>query len=565
MSKLKKSGARKWVLGLLAGVSSIAVFASCAPAFATDAETKAEIRALKEQLKRLEHRLEAQSQDQKQTKREVERVSHATQEPVGPRQAGIISKDGSVLPAGFWWKDVKITPGGFFEFTALHRDHFMGADIATPFANIPYANSPQSHEDETRFGARRSRFILQTDADLDSITHARMYLATDFLSAAQTATFSQSDSWNLRWRELYFKVDRADFGSDYSTHFAFGQMYTLATMNSRGTTPDTFLTPPVIDDQYMPGYTWARQTGLRVSQNFTQDLQFAFGAETSYTSVPGGTATGLAFNGTTAPIPGTGYPGAYLITPVGGSLYTNANNISFSRIPDLLTKAAWDPDVMGHPVHIEGGCMLRDFGDRTFGGNHDVWGGSGFAGVVVGIIPKWLDFQASGLSGKGASRYGASDQSIPDVAFDWTGGMTPIHERQVMIGLTAHPTPATDVYLFAGGEFASASWSNALFPKGLPYVTAGAYAFGYGNPAYVNTGCNFEGGTGTIGTCVGQTKDTRQITTGVWHNLYNGPYGKVRVGAQYAYTIRDSFTGVGGAFKGTENMIFTSLRYYPFN
>ena len=54
-----------------------------------------------------------------------------------------------------------------------------------------------------------------------------------------------------------------------------------------------------------------RQTGLRVSQNFTQDFQLAFGAETSYTSVPGGTATGLAFNGTTAPIPGTGFPGAY--------------------------------------------------------------------------------------------------------------------------------------------------------------------------------------------------------------------------------------------------------------
>ena len=123
---------------------------------------------------------------------------------------------------------------------------------------------------------------------------------------------------------------------------------------------------------------------------------------------------------------------------------------------------------MGHPVHIEGGGMLRDFGDRTFGGNHDVWGGSGFAGVVVGIIPKWLDFQASGISGKGISRYGASDQSIPDVAFDWTGGMTPIHERQVMIGLTAHPTPATDVYVFAGGEFASATWNNAIFPKVCP-------------------------------------------------------------------------------------------------
>ena len=95
MSKLKKSGARKWVLGLLAGVSSIAVFASCAPAFAAaDAETKAEIRALKEQLKRLEQRLESQAQSQRQTERKVERVEHATVEaappggPVQPREQG---------------------------------------------------------------------------------------------------------------------------------------------------------------------------------------------------------------------------------------------------------------------------------------------------------------------------------------------------------------------------------------------------------------------------------------------------------------------------------------------
>ena len=70
--------------------------------------------------------------------------------------------------------------------------------------------------DETRFTARRSRFILSTDADLDNVTHAKMYLATDFLSDAQTGTLTQSDSWNLRWRELYLKVDRSDFGAAFT-------------------------------------------------------------------------------------------------------------------------------------------------------------------------------------------------------------------------------------------------------------------------------------------------------------------------------------------------------------
>jgi hypothetical protein len=148
----------------------------------------------------------------------------------------------------------------------------------------------------------------------------------------------------------------------------------------------------------------------------------------------------------------------------------------------------------------------------------------------------------------------------------------------VMVGLTGHLDKATDVYVFAGGEFAAPAWSDAHYPK-APWMAANVYAFGYGNPAFVNTGCNFEGAAGgaTIsltttaavlgvpGACVGQTKDVRQATTGVWHNFYDGPAGKIRAGLQYSYTIRDSFQGVGGSFKGTENTIFASFRYYPFN
>ena len=207
-------------------------------------------------------------------------------------------------PSAFYYKAVTITPGGFFEFATLHRDHYIGADLATPFGNIPYANNDASHTDETRFTARRSRFILGTDADLDNVTHVKMYLATDFLSDAQTGTLTQSDSWNLRWRELYMKLDRSDFG----LHLSAGQMYTLISMNSRGTTPDTFITPPVIDDQYMPGYTWSRQVGIRLSKDLPYNFQYAVSAEMPYTSFGNGTPA-ISINGATGPYPSAaGFP-----------------------------------------------------------------------------------------------------------------------------------------------------------------------------------------------------------------------------------------------------------------
>ena len=93
-------------------------------------------------MKRLEKRLESQAQSQRQTERKVERVEHATVEaapPGGP--GGFVSKDGVPWPSAFYYKAVTITPGGFFEFASLYRSRFIGADLATPFGNIPYANN----------------------------------------------------------------------------------------------------------------------------------------------------------------------------------------------------------------------------------------------------------------------------------------------------------------------------------------------------------------------------------------------------------------------------------------
>ena len=409
MTRKTEINGRSGLKKMLAGVSAGALLAAfCVPALAADDDTKAEIRLLKEQLRRLEKKLDAQAEAQKETQREVSTVvkTKGTGMAAGPI-AGATAKDpnASLWPNAFYFKNVSITPGGFFEFAPFYRDHGMGADLATPFSLIPYPNNPASHQGETRFSSRRSRFILQTDADLDDITHARMYLATDFLSDPQTGTLTQSQSWALRWRELYSKLDRQDFGADYASHFSLGQMYTLASLNSKGTTPDTFLTPPVIDDQYMPGYTWARQVGLRWSQNFTKEFQVAFGAESSYTSWPGGTLPALAINGTMRPF----RPTPCLKLSLAGIIPGAYQQISDQRLALLQweqhqlqphsrfdRKAAWDPDFYGHSIHVEGGGILRQFTDRTYGGNHDVWGGGGFASVIVQVVPKWLDFQASG-------------------------------------------------------------------------------------------------------------------------------------------------------------------------
>ena len=175
--------------------------------------------------------------------------------------------------------------------------------------------------------------------------------------------------------------------------------------------------------------------------------------------------------------------------PVGGSLYKPLNTITINGIPDLITKAAWDPDFVGH-IHIEVGGILRNFTDQAYWGNHSR------GRRRRGRRDRADHSEMARLPGFGHDRQrqwplwrGAN----PDATFNWQGGIQPIHERQVMIGLTAHVTPQTDVYVFAGGEFACLQLQLREIRRGNALRTAGLYSYGYGNPAYENIGCNFEG------------------------------------------------------------------------
>ncbi len=84
---------------------------------------------------------------------------------------------------------------------------------------------------------------------------------------------------------------------------------------------------------------------------------------------------------------------------------------------------------------------------------------------------------------------------------------------------------------------------------------------GYGTlPGSSNAGCIVEGGS-----CSAITKSIQQITGGFWDKFYQGPFGRAQFGIQYSYTEKKAFADSNGfAPKATENMIFTSFRFYPF-
>jgi hypothetical protein len=484
-----------------------------------------------------------------------------------------------VGPSSLFINGVSITPGGFFELASVWRNHFMGADVATPFQNIPFAQIPSSHLTEFRESARRSRAALLVRGDVSQSTHLAGYGEFDWLGAAQTANENQSDSFNLRIRHLYLQVDDDDWGA----HLLAGHEWTLATMNTVGILPRKENNPMTIEDQYVPGFLWARQDQIRVVKDFDQKLWFALSVEQPQTTFGG-----------TAPVdptvinvlPGVISPPAGQGTIVGGSLFNSINSLSLNEMPDIIGKIAWDPDIADRTIHMEVFGIFRNFVDRTVlpsvaaagvpsiastgiqNHNNNTTGGGVGGSILVPIIPQMLEAQFSGVTGHGIGRYGAAQ--LPDVTFNSDGSLIALQETMFLAGLVWHPWPGLDVYGYAGEEFESPNFGWSPFGHSATFLGF----TGLGNPSFDNAGCEVE--LSTI--CAGNIQKIEAITGGFWQDIYKGPFGRLTAGLEYMLVKKYGFeawgdqpaagiigkAGVGFTPSRAENIIYTSLRYYPF-
>ena len=491
--------------------------------------TAAEIAALKAQLRRLEARVAQQGQQTQETRVAVERVSGHPIYTKGP-----LPVLASLCPPDkFCYKGITITPGGFFAFETVFRDHNVGADIGTPYGNIPYAVNRTSHPQELRFTARQSRLSLLAEGNVNPAVHLSGYGEFDFLGAAQTANSNESNSYNPRVRHLYATVDDTDYGG---FHVLAGQTWSLATMFSTGLQVRKENIPLTIDAQYVPGFVWARQPQIRVTKDFGPDFHAGVSLENPQTTVGGNTPTTFTYNA----------------APAGGGLFNSANNVTFNHVPDVVGKVAWDPMIFDRKVHIEGFGVGRDFYARNNGSNQDTFTGFGGGSILFPVLPKVLDAQVSGAIGEGIGRYATS--GLPDIAVSPTGQVKPMSEYALLAGLTWHALPTLDIYGYAGREEESRN-SLGVF---------GGTAYGYGNPSVSNASCYTEV-TNSTTNCSASTRRVDQLTVGAWYDFYKGPYGQLRGGAQYSYTQKTAFSdNAGRAPRTDDNIVLTSLRYYPF-
>jgi len=526
------------------------------PALAQSTDSQ-KIEQLQRQTELLEKQIKALKEEISQTRKKTEKVesaqavyaAHTPTQPTDPKSP-VMMKAPSILDK------VKITPGGFIAAETVFRSRNMVNDIGTTFNNIPYPFSPLYGEREFHGTARQTRLSMLIEGNIDPQQKLAGYVEGDFLGIGAGSNYTQTNSWAPRLRHGYLTYDNTDWGF----HFLAGQSWSLLMQDQVGITPRKENIPLTIDANFVVGFNIIRQWQLRFVKDFGPTFWLGLSVENSATidAIPGATTTGSAtsvtVNGVVANISniGTGFLNTVPVTP--------------DRAPDIIVKAAFDPG-WGHyevfglqrfftdntfcAVSAPTGCTVGTTRSRTSFGT--AVGGS----VLLPVIPKFLDFQASALYGRGIGRYGTS--LVADVTVAPDGSLAPITALQALVGVVAHPWEGLDVYAYAGMEQFEAKFFNA-----------GGVPFGYGNPNFDNAGCffpsatSFAGGAAPLGGCVANTRRIAEITTGFWQNIFKGDYGRVAVGAQYAYVKKEAFGGVGGTPKTDDNIVMTSVRYYPW-
>lgn len=567
---------------LLAGTVLGASAWVAAPARADDAQTQQlqnQINAMQQELQKLQNQI---AQTQKQAKTAEQAVQNLPAGLYNAAPAGSAPMYTKARPA--WMDTVHISMAGSFiamEGVWRERNEVAGGATDTPFSSMPFANSPLYHENELAFSAQQSRIQVEASGDIDPTQHLLAHYEMDFLGAGVTANSRESNSYNMRIRQLF-----AEYDNDNSHfHFKFGQQWSLLTQERVGMTSSENV-PLTIDAQYVAGFNWARVPELRVAWDWNKLAWFGVALDAPQTAFPSNSigVVGAGQQGSGAALGATNIGGA--TAPPGvtindinacqaSGLLNSTTGCSINNYPDIIEKFAVDPG-WGHYELIG---LQRFFTDRTYtaiegsGTNQTTFGWGVGGNALMPVWPKFVDLQGSVMYGAGLGRYGSSQ--LPDVTIGTNGSLTPLTTLQFLVGTVVHPVEPLDIYAYYGQEQVQSNYWNI-----------GATHGGYGNPAFANTGCLLENqASGPAGfsdpiagtTCSGSTNVQRvqEFTVGFWYNLYKGDYGRVRFGMQYEYFTLQAFAGAPGpvtavstpnqGLNPNNQAVFFSFRYYPFN
>lgn len=502
----------------VAAAVAAAVGVCLAPGALAQTASASDLQTLKEQVQQLQRQIDRlQAEQQAAARTPPAPAPVPVPAPAAPKGPG--------MQAG----PVTVTFGGYTELATIYRNRNQVADVGSNWnGGIPFANSANEHTTEFRESARQSRLSILAQGPKDGNASVEGWFEMDFLGAAPTANSNESNSYNLRMRNIYATYARKDTG----LYMLAGQNWSLVTLEKDGMRARAEQVPLTIDAQYVPGFNWTRNPQVRFVKEFNKAITLGLSLESPQAIIA---------NGPNA------LPAGTVFNNPGGSSFAPTNNYSLDVAPDVVAKVAFDPGY----GHYELYGLARWFHDRAAGTGDTTTGGGIGGGLILPIVANTLDFQLSFLAGSGIGRYGSAQ--LPDVTLRPDGRFATVSEYDALAGFSYRPSSTLTLYGYAGTEHADA--------KDFTGVLNGAtVGYGYGSPLYDNSGCL------TLGSskCTANTRSIQQGTVGTWWKYYQGTLGNLQFGAQLSYTKREIFAGKGGDPDTNMTVGMLSFRYYPY-
>ncbi len=405
-------------------------------------------------------------------------------------------------PTTLHYKGITLTPGGYTAAETVNRTKATGGDIPTAFSAIPYEHADAYSLSEFYGSARQSRVTLMAEGKTNWGT-LRGYYEADWLGAGITSNNNQSNSYVLRQRVIWGQAETKQ-------HLAVtaGQLWSLATEDKKGISnlSGDIMTPQAIDPNYVTGFVWTRQYGVRVTKTWdhmaigvaAENPQILYSASlagnTPYAVLGSAGNNGGNYNAAISAAAPTTYvqnyvtePGTTTYIPQYSTLVANTNiaNLSFNYAPDVIAKLAIDPG-WGHWELFGIGRFAHETiypGVTTdtvkYGGQKDIETGLavapasttagaysnsialGGAGASMRVpLGKMISFGAKGLVGAGVGRYG--DTTLADVTVNSWGGLSPLHNVSGLFTLEINPNPRWLFWFNYGGDYVGRDdWANA--------------------------------------------------------------------------------------------------------
>jgi hypothetical protein len=424
--------------------------------------------------------------------------------------------------------NIEVTPGGFVDLENIYRTTNTQNNIATNFGAIPFSNTTQGQLSEYRLTGQYSRFDLDAKSRFGA-NNVEAYCEADFSGNDAANVYQIVNGHTLRLRLCFLYLKRGKW------EIMGGQTWSWLMPNRNGVSPllGDLITTYNEDQDVQVGIPYTRAAEFRAAYHFNDHWVMGLGIEDPNQFTGAFVALPTAFS-------------SQLSSQFDNNAQVGAPNL----FPDILAKIAYDTEIRGRHLHLEGTGLVTGVRAGVFPAagapfsSHSAVGGGGDLAANFTLFHNFVLLGNVFWSDGGAHYLVVTGPQVvirPNAAGT---NVSPslVHAGAALGGFEWIMNPRTTVAAYYGLDY----YGRNFFPD-TTNTTAPGTIIGFGGPGSPNTNNR------TV------EEATLDLIRAFWKSE---KYGTLQYYTQYSFISRDPWSVAPGAPKNAHlSMVYAGFRY----